>query len=358
MRVYHLSHTDLDGYGCQVVTKHYFKNVEFFNSNYGREIEAKFDEIISLIDSRDEKSLVLVTDLNLTLGQCEKFETALNERDSKILLLDHHQTGLECAKNFGWYLLDNSRCATKITYDFFSKAYGSDEKLSKFVDVVNAVDIWIKEDANFEMGKVCMGIVSGAKEINKIMFDETSREYIFHLLKEAESYFYEDGGHIKLDDTLHQLKKGYFLDGNDDTLSNLVSNFVVKKLSDEREKFEINYLDKKGVLTYNIGNTSVIGNDFLVANPDIDFFIDATSRKTMSFRANGKVDVSQMAKHLIGGGGHVNASGGLFMGFKDDYSYEPIKAQIVELIEKKTAELENEKAENNLDKNKGDENAK
>ena len=136
--------------------------------------------------------------------------------------------------------------------------------------------------------------------------------------------------------------------------SNLVSNFVVKKLSDERAKFEISYLDKKGVLTYNIGNTSVIGNDFLVANPDIDFFIDITSRKTMSFRANGNADVSQMAKHLVGGGGHINASGGLFMAFKDDYSYVPIKAQIVDLITKKTTEI----ITDNINNNQGDENAK
>ena len=45
-----------------------------------------------------------------------------------------------------------------------------------------------------------------------------------------------------------------------------------------------------------------------------------------------------MAKHLVSGGGHVNASGGLFANFKDGFSYEPIKAQIVDLITKKTQE--------------------
>ena len=52
-----------------------------------------------------------------------------------------------------------------------------------------------------------------------------------------------------------------------------------------------------------------LGNDFLVKNPDYDFFIDVSSRKTLSFRANGKIDVSLMAKNLVGGGGHKNASG-------------------------------------------------
>ena len=43
-----------------------------------------------------------------------------------------------------------------------------------------------------------------------------------------------------------------------------------------------------------------------------------------------------MAKNLVGGGGHVNASGGLFAGFKDSFSYENVKAQITDLITKKT----------------------
>ena len=39
MKFYHLSHTDLDGYGAQVITNFYFKGVKFLNSNYGREID-------------------------------------------------------------------------------------------------------------------------------------------------------------------------------------------------------------------------------------------------------------------------------------------------------------------------------
>nr|EIM3958498.1 3'-to-5' oligoribonuclease B [Campylobacter jejuni] len=102
-----------------------------------------------------------------------------------------------------------------------------------------------------------------------------------------------------------------------------------------KENFSIEYEGHKGILTSNIGNTSVIGNDFLVKNPDYDFFIDVSSRKTLSFRANGKIDVSLMAKNLVGGGGHKNASGGLFATFKDGANYNHIKAQIIDLIKSK-----------------------
>ncbi|PSM52555.1 oligoribonuclease NrnB [Campylobacter blaseri] len=334
MKIYHLSHTDLDGYGAQFVTKFYFSDIKFYNSNYGKEIDVKFDQILNEMD--DEKSIVLITDLNLTLTQCAKFEEALKDKNSKIMLLDHHQTGLECAKKYPWYLLDNERCATKITYDFFSSIYGKDEKLDKFVRVVNSVDIWLKDEPEFELGKVCLGLVSMAKEINNIMFGDTSRDYIFYLLDKTQKYFNEKDGHIALDEALHIFKKSYFIKEKNDTLNNLISTFVVDMLSQNKEKFMIQYRDKTGILTYNIGNTSIIGNEFLVRNPDIDFFLDMTSRKTMSFRANNSADVSLIAKELVGGGGHVNASGGFYPAFKDGHTYEIIKKQIVDLIEKKT----------------------
>ncbi|MBE3022330.1 MULTISPECIES: DHH family phosphoesterase [Campylobacter] len=336
MKIYHLSHTDLDGYGAQVITNFYFNNVKFSNSNYGREIDEKFNQIVSDLD--DEKSIVLITDLNLTMAQCADFSQKLEGKNAKIFLLDHHQSGAECASAFEWYFLDSSRCATKITHDFFAAMFKENEELKKFSDIVNAVDIWLKDDKNFEMGKVCLGLVANAKEINKIMFERENTLYQFHLLKHAAEFFNEKNDYIGLDMQIHAIKKEFFKFNKDDTLSNLISNYVVNLLSENKEKFSINYNEFRGILTYNIGNTSVIGNDFLVANPEFDFFIDITNKKTMSFRANGKVDVSAMAKHLVGGGGHVNASGGMFANFKDGFSYEAIKTQVVELINKKTQE--------------------
>ncbi|MCD8212899.1 MAG: 3'-to-5' oligoribonuclease B [Campylobacter sp.] len=337
MKFYHLSHTDLDGYGAQVITNFYFKNIKFLNSNYGREIDEKFSQIVSLLD--DEPSVILITDLNLTMAQCEEFQNTLSDKNAKIFLLDHHQSGAECASAYSWYFLDSSRCATKITYDFFSSMFGDDKELKNFSDVVNAVDIWLKEDKNFEMGKVCLGLIANAKEINKVLSESANTLYMFHLLKEAQKFFNDKNDYIGLDMQIHAIKKMFFASGKDDTLSNLISSYVVRLLSENKEKFRIDYKDYKGVLTYNIGNTSVIGNDFLTANPEFDFFIDITNKKTMSFRANGKIDVSAMAKHLVGGGGHVSASGGLFANFKDGFSYEAIKAQVVELINKKTQEV-------------------
>ena len=336
--MHHLSHTDLDGYGCQMVTKHYFESILFYNSNYGKEINECFNQILDTIQSSThENHVILITDLNLTLDQAKEFESKANicEKNVLLLLLDHHKTGQECFETFEWYYLDSNRCATKITYDFFATLYGADVALSKFVDVVNAVDIWLENDPSFELGKVCMGLVSGAKEVNKVMFPTENSAYIFDLLNNAQNYFTCNDAPIALDDAIHQLKKSFFLTTHNNTLSNLVSEFNVKLLTKNRDKMMITYKQYKGILTYNIGNVSVIGNDFLTANPDIDFFMDVTSKKTISLRSNGKVDVSQMAAHIANGGGHHNASGGLLSTFKDAFIYDTIKSQVMSIIAQK-----------------------
>jgi len=338
-KVYHLSHTDLDGYGCQMVTNRYFDNIKFYNSNYGREINERFDEIFSDIDSEKcEKNIILITDLNLTMEQAKSFDSRVKiaNSDIMILLLDHHKSGQDCANNFEWYFLDDSRCATKISYDFFSSIFKKDEKLSKLVDIINAVDIWLDDKKEFELGKVCLTLVSTAKEINRIMFPKENSLYMFNLLSKIQPYFEQKKPHIVLDNNIHKIKKEIFKDEEDDTLSNLISKQNVKMLTKNRDKMQIKYEGYKGILTYNIGNVSVIGNGFLKKNPDFDFFMDITSRKTIGLRADGKIDVSKMAVHLANGGGHPNASGGLVGSFKDGFIYKNIKKQIEDLIIKKT----------------------
>jgi len=251
-QLHHLSHTDLDGYGCMMVSAHYFQSISFYNSNYGKEINECFNQILDVIQTASEqKHVILITDLNLTMDQAKEFEAKVNICDKEImlLLLDHHKSGQECADAFEWYYLDSNRCATKITYDFFSALYGADEKLSTFVNVVNAVDIWLENDPSFELGKVCMGMVSGAKEINKIMFPKENTAYIFSLLQQAQMYFTCKEAHIALDDAIHGIKKAFFTTTCNNTLSNLVSAYNVILLTNNKERMQINYKDYKGILT-------------------------------------------------------------------------------------------------------------
>jgi oligoribonuclease NrnB/cAMP/cGMP phosphodiesterase (DHH superfamily) len=342
-KVYHLSHTDLDGYSCQYVANEYFDDIEFYNTNYGNEISENFKKIMYRIFlSRDKEATILITDVNITLDQAKTMQQLVNGMDKKIelVLLDHHKSGAECAQKYEWYYLDDSRCATKITYEYLAKKYSPKPHLEPFVDVVNAVDIWLENDTSFEMGKVLMKLIASTKEINKTLFDVENRTFIFYLLKQCFDYFDKENGHIALDDALHKIRKSYFLKEKNDTLDNLLCEYVVSLLTQKKEMMQISYKDKKGILTYSIGNVSVVGNLFLIKNEDVDFFMDITSRKTFGLRAKGAYDVSVMAKEIGNGGGHANAAGGILSDFKDTYLYENIKQQVEEILAQKEKKYE------------------
>ena len=125
MKIYHLSHTDLDGYGCQFITKTSGIDALYFNSGYGNEIDARIEEMTRAVRTdKPKEALWLITDLNLTSSQCQNIESTLHHLLAegykvKIQLLDHHTTGFEQSQTYTWYHLDESRCATSITFEYF-----------------------------------------------------------------------------------------------------------------------------------------------------------------------------------------------------------------------------------------------
>ena len=49
MKLFHISHTDLDGYGCQLITKEYFKEGFFYNANYGLEVKLSKKKVLEQV---------------------------------------------------------------------------------------------------------------------------------------------------------------------------------------------------------------------------------------------------------------------------------------------------------------------
>jgi len=345
MKMYHLSHIDLDGYSCQMVMKYTDFDVMSFNANYGAEVKEKLKQILEASESENEFS-ILISDLNLSADESKWLDhevSKLNQAGKKVTLqlLDHHGTGQESADKYAWYYLDTARCATKIVYDFAKENYNLIEPswLEKFVNVVDAVDLWHQEKTElFEYGKVCMKLVSDTRELSRVLFANEDREYKLALLTEAASMTNEPNANILLDEKIHLMKKEYFKKGENNTLDNLVTTHIVELFGTKKEELTIFYKGYKGFLTYGVGNTSIIGNGFLVKYDDeFDFIVDVSSRGTMSLRANNKVSVSSIAKEWSNGGGHPNASGGRIQGFKEQFRYDKVKTQVEKLIVQKEA---------------------
>lgn len=347
MTLFHISHTDLDGYGCHLITKEYFKKGFFYNANYGLEVKLCIAKVLEeILNHKDEEILFIISDLNLTLHESKDLDEKINKliKDGfniKLQLLDHHATGQKSADKYHWYYLDTSRCATKIVYDYMGEEFDGFELdtnkwLSPLVDAINAIDIWLDDQhKNFEFGKVLLMMVTKAREVNNILFADLNREYRIFLLKEAVKFLDEKDGNIKLDNEIHFMKKEFLkLDSKDDTLDNLSAKYLVKTLADVKDKLTVTYKGHKGLLTYCLGSISIPANAFLKANNDYDFFIDVGRKGNASFRADGKVDVSLMAQKLANGGGHVNASGAKFEDFKETIHIEEVKKYIQGKLDK------------------------
>ena len=347
MKLFHISHTDLDGYGCQLITKEYFKEGFFYNANYGLEVKLSIKKVLEqLLEYKEEEILILISDLNLTFQEAKDLDADINKltKDGykiKLQLLDHHISGKKSAETFSWYYLDDKRCATKIVYDYIFEEYeGFDSTVSSWlnplVNAINAVDIWLEHEIkNFEFGKVLMSMITKVREINNILFADLNREFRFYLLKEAAKYIDEIDGHIKLDNDVHFMKKDFLkLNDKDDTLDNLSATYLVKTLENVKDDLTVTYKGHKGLLTYCLGSISIPANAFLRANPQYDFFIDINKKGNASFRADGKVDVALMATKLANGGGHVNASGCKFEDFKEVIDFAEVKTYVQNKLDK------------------------
>jgi oligoribonuclease NrnB/cAMP/cGMP phosphodiesterase (DHH superfamily) len=207
--------------------------------------------------------------------------------------------------------------------------------MSKYVDVVNAVDIWLQDEVeNFEYGKVCMRLIYETRELNRVIFADEDRAYKLALLQEAAKLVHTPNAPIILDESIHKMKKDFFREESDNTLDNLATKKIVELLASKKSQMTIYYKNYKGFMSYGVGNTSIIGNEFLIQHPEYDFIVDISPRGTMSFRANNQVDVSMIAKEWAGGGGHPNASGGRIQGFKEQYRYDKAKMQVEAIINK------------------------
>lgn len=344
MKVYHLSHIDLDGYSSQYLTSKAFSDITFRNSNYGEEVMAHLNIFCKEIekDENDTPTLLLITDLNLTVDECLSLEKIVNELKKSrynlsLQLLDHHKSGEESAEVVDWYYLDSSRCATLITYDYLrDKGCLGDDMLKEYVMVVNAIDIWKNDQVErFKYGKVCLKYIASANETNRYLFANFDVSYKFFLIEKMIGLLGVENRCVKLDDSYHLYKKEFFSDGDlNYTLDDLYVEKIVSLIEKSKDELSIYYKGCKGILVFALGNSSILGNSVLLKlGSEFDFYMDVGVKGSFSARADFKCDVSLLAKELGRGGGHANASGGRISNFKDCYDYIQVKAQIQNIID-------------------------
>lgn len=326
--VYHLSHNDLDGYGSQYVTLVAGLNTINYNCNYG-EIQENIEIIKKSITSDDQ---LLITDVNLTEAEASYIDKLQKEVGFDLKLLDHHKTGRDVAKKYDWYHLDETKCGTFLTWEFFDSL----EETKLFASIVNDYDLWKEENEHFNKGKALTKIVEEYKYSFSKGLEEEENKMILTLLDNAYRLMKKNISVSRVEEKMYSITRILFLDGNKDnedlTLHEIKVNFYTDKIMElEPKAYTVVNLD--GYNTYLFTGLSkifqIFSNKILNNIDDLDVAINISKSGTMSIRSRREdIDLGIIARKYFNGGGHPQASGG-----KLDFEEETLKdEELVQLF--------------------------
>ena len=318
--IIHLSHNDLDGYGCQYITyKLLNEKVIYSNCNYDT-IESKLNELFKqlTINNKNEKYLIL-TDLGVTTEVSTKVFNFCKSNKVNFVIIDHHKTTesskLVIPNNL---YLNIDFCATKLIFQCL-KSFNIEKSndLNEFVEIVNNYDLWCEQESNFNLGKIISDLM-----FNENIFKDTSldNKYKFYLL---EQFINE----IKTTHECYFIEKQIF-DWKENFL-NIVdsSEFIKNKNIFQKEKFirilyEISYKNskmnfiyigkQKGIYLHNVDSTNFqfISKWILEDNKNIKFVINIKNSGRLAIRSQNDCDCSLICEKYFNGGGHKYAAGG------------------------------------------------
>jgi len=327
----HLSHTDMDGYGCQWFTAKQYDYIGF-NADYGDDLQEKLGIIIDLMEN-NETTQLLITDLNLTMPQA----VALDKFDGRVHVLDHHISGEDVAVEFDWYHLDTTKSGTLLTAEYLN--IPADGQAFPLINAINAGDIFIKDPiSTFRLGRVVSSITIETRELLKgRVSPDTMRKVIIELYdiinraiceyegsKEDVPVYIDEGRVTYQKDAIYNIGIGLANRPNQYTREELISALMLREYTEasdiasvkpqyivEVQRIISSEQPLKCMVTYNVQGISDAADFILSTANNIDFILNISERGTIRLRARqGGVDVNAIATSLFNGGGHQAAAGG------------------------------------------------
>ncbi len=277
-----ISHiADEDGITPVILAKLVYKNIDILLLN-PKEVD---ENVIENIDNYDS---IHIVDLNVSSALAKQINENQDWKE-KIKVFDHHKSELALNKYDFITVIDESEnqkeSGTSIYYNYLL-SISDNEVLHKqvtkqFVNQVRLVDTY-----DFK-----------TKE------DEKSKDldYIFALLGYKKYINYFDN-YIKTNET--------FLYGpNEELLINLEKDKVKNYIKEKAEEMYIVSLDNhQAGLVFAENYRTQVGNTLLQMHPGLDFMVVINVSRSISYRANGKADLTVIT-NKYNGGGHKNSGG-------------------------------------------------
>lgn len=258
---------DLDGIGCAVLAKAFFKNdCELELCGYN-DFEEKLEETL-----KNPPEFLLITDLSPSEQGREKL---LNYPGQK-LLIDHHFTSLPLAEE-NWARINTSYCATMGLFLHLGGTATLPE-YEEFVRLVNDRDLWLKQDSRADELAYLLNAIGPQDFI-----DRFSRNPSVELTKEEA----------------------------------VIVNAIIRRIEKTIEDTEIfEFYDKTtdahGGMVFLNDYASDVAHIILQKNPELDYLMVVKIRKrhlSISLRTQkDTINLAELAQRY-GGGGHPKAAG-------------------------------------------------
>ena len=269
-----ISHiADPDGVTPIILSKLVFEEIDYILSE-NKDVN---DNVKNNLDKYD---FIYVVDLNISEELADFIEE--NYKD-KIMIIDHH---LSC-NNMNKYSFievnaEGKESGTSLYYKYLLNNYNNNllnRKSTKLlVEHVRTMDI-------YDFSKTSKEEAEKLEMIFKIYGKDRFIDKFYNvIINDLELYSKEDLN-------LVELEKGR-----------------IKRYIEEKEFIEISLDNKRVGVVFAERYISELGNYLINKYDYLDYIVLINMDKKISYRGNGKVDLSVIAKKF-GGGGHVNAAG-------------------------------------------------
>ena len=269
-----ISHiADPDGVTPIILSKLVFEEIDYILSE-NKDVN---DNVKNNLDKYD---FIYVVDLNISEELADFIEE--NYKD-KIMIIDHH---LSC-NNMNKYSFievnaEGKESGTSLYYKYLLNNYNNNllnrESTKMLVEHVRTMDI-------YDFSKTSKEEAEKLEMIFKIYGKDRFIDKFYNvIINDLELYSKEDLNLVELEKER------------------------IKRYIEEKEFIEISLDNKRVGVVFAERYISELGNYLINKYDYLDYIVLINMDKKISYRGNGKVDLSVIAKKF-GGGGHVNAAG-------------------------------------------------
>ena len=324
LRLLHISHLDLDGYGSTILSE----ILKSFYPEGAMTLETKNillnklnQTLTEALDHDEDYDMIVITDLAINQDLINIIRE--HPHGDKIRVFDHHITDIDKLPD-NFVISENSplhpnklTCATELYYDYIrnDKIYG----LIKDNNIRKAIAYFVECVRVYDTFEFWPSRNDSSNELDLTYVDAPRLNILFHIVEREEFHKYIfDYIFSGMWDHLTQSTPLYpwvskVLELEQNKNAKYVES-AVKRMTTTQFKYTIYKEGKVYNLDYVAGvifaekSSPVIANTALERYDNIDFCAVVSNNQISIYSNKNNIDVSKIAR-IFGGGGHFNAAG-------------------------------------------------